>query len=424
MLQCRDIDSLMMDRLYQELDAVTSAPFDAHVDGCARCRAELDSLAHTREAMQALPAHEPPSSITAILMHEAAKRAPAPARAAAAPLDDRQGGRGFFGWLASLLDPIVAHPAATALATLVLVAGVAGSMYLRGEHRIATPEVASHAEAPSAAEPILQDPPAATPAPEPTVRMPDSNADTAALLEQGYAADLAPEMMEPVDPAKTKAGKGKLERSRQVSKEQAGPGGDSLSANAVSGADRLIDTEADGDVFELQVGGELRNAPRAVPPPPPAPARRVENGSSIGTQSTKKSPQKPSVSRPPVVTVPADKSGAASRDDRAEKNEQAAAAERAWAQTQANKLEDAARLKRCNDAAQIANDILDRNPDYYYAKVTGSVSVKSCSGFVTAERKRRDRVTRSNKAKPKSPAPASGSKDAKAAPQPDEAASE
>jgi hypothetical protein len=419
MLQCRDIDSLMMDWLYQELDTVTSAPFDAHVDGCARCRAELDSLARTREAMQALPAHESPSSITAILMHEAAKRAPAPARAAAVPLGDGEGGRGFFGWLASLLDPIVAHPAATALATLVLVAGVAGSMYLRGEHRVATPVIASHTEAPPASEPARPERPAETPAPEPTVRMPDSNADTATLLEQGYAADLVPEMMEPADLAERKTGKGKLERSRDLAKEQAAPGGGPVSANAVSGADPLIDTEADGDVLELQLGGELGNAPRTAPPPPRAPSRRAQNGSPTSTPSTKKSPQKPSVSRPPVVTVPSDKSA---RDGRARENQQAAAAERAWAQTQANKLEDAARLKRCNDAAQIANDILDRNPDYYYARVTGSVSVKSCSGFVTAERKRRDRVTRSNKAKPKSPAPASSSKDAKAAPQPDEAA--
>lgn len=418
MLQCRDIDSLMMDWLYQELDTVTSAPFDAHVDGCARCRAELDSLARTREAMQALPMHEPPSSITAILMHEAAKRAPAPARAAAAPLGDGEGRRGFFGWLASLLDPIVAHPAATALATLVLVAGVAGSMYLRGEHRVATPEVASHTEEPSALEPERQQAPAAaTPAAEPTVRMPDSNAETAKLLEQGYAADLVPEMMEPAD--EPKPGKRKLERSRELSKEQARAGGSSVSANAVSGADPLIDTEAEDDAFELQVGDG--NAPRAEPPPPPETAWRAPNGSQ---DIKKKAPQKPSVSRPPVVTVPSDKGGASSRDERDHKNEKAAAAERAWAQTQANKLEDAARLKRCNDAAQIANDILDRTPDYYYAKVTGSVSVKSCSGFVTAERKRRDRVTRSNKGKAKSPAPASGSKDAKAAPQPDEAVAE
>jgi hypothetical protein len=409
MLECRDIDGLMMDWLYEELDSSTSAPFDAHVDGCARCRGELDSLARTRDAMRAFPMEEPPTSITAILMHEAAKRSPrAPVRAAAVPLGDDTGRRGFFGWLASLLDPIVAHPAATAMATLVLVAGVAGSMYLRGGHRISTPQVASQAEAPPALEADRQHSPAA--APEPTARMPE----TVEEAEDGYAVDLAPSMMDPTLAGEVNekgrnsddtTGKDKLGKSardefteqQQKKEKKTLP----VTTNAVSGADPLIDSEADGDVFEMKVGGELGNG-AAVPPPPPK-------------QDAAKSPvaveKPPTRGAAPSLDAPGDAPGASTKS---------AAAERAWAQTQNKKLEDAARLKRCRDAAQIANDILDRNPDYYYQKVTGSVAVKSCSGFVTAERNRRARVTRS-KAKPKSPASSSGSKDAKAAAQPDEA---
>lgn len=434
MLQCRDIDALMVDWLYEELDALTSAPFEAHVDGCTRCRGELDSLAYTRAAMRDLPQEEPPSSITAILLHEAAKRAPAPARAAAAPLGDDEARRGFFGWLASLLDPIVAHPAAAALATLVLVAGVAGSMYLRGGPQVSTPQVASHAEAPRALEESHQLPAAAAPAPEPTARMPGwAETEERGEADQGYAADLAAEVMDPADAPddllgrnagipnagdEAKKKRADLSQTLDLAKEQPARRRAPVATNAVSGADPLIDLE-DGDVFEMQVKGELGNAPNADPPPPPIVTTKQLESDKPPVSKSPAGPMQPSV--PPAGQPAAGESKPA--DSPASVKKKDAAAERAWAQSQAKKLEDAARLKRCRDAAQIANDLLDRNPDYYYSKVTGSVAVKSCSGFVEAERKRRARVTRS-KAKPKSPAPASGSKDAKAAPQPDEAASE
>ena len=49
----------------------------------------------------------------------------------------------------------------------------------------------------------------------------------------------------------------------------------------------------------------------------------------------------------------------------------------------------AAGKKDCREAARIANDILDRNPDYYYKKVAGSKSVQPCSWYVRDERTRR-----------------------------------
>lgn len=122
MMQCRDIDELMMDFLYQELDASRAAAFQSHVGGCSRCNAELASLQRTRTAVRALPELDPPAAVTARLMHEAAKRAPRPA--------EERGG--LLGWLGALWRPVAMHPAFAAVAALVLIGGVAGYLQMRG----------------------------------------------------------------------------------------------------------------------------------------------------------------------------------------------------------------------------------------------------------------------------------------------------
>ena len=63
MLQCRDIDELMVDFLYRELDASRGDAFRTHVATCPRCGAELASLERTRQAMRALPEAEPPQAV-------------------------------------------------------------------------------------------------------------------------------------------------------------------------------------------------------------------------------------------------------------------------------------------------------------------------------------------------------------------------
>jgi anti-sigma factor RsiW len=143
MLECRDIDALMMDWLYQELQPQQSSSFDAHVSKCARCQAEMAGMKRTREALRELPQVEPPPSISQILLHEAARKAPA-----AAAVEPVGGGRrGFVAWLGDLFTPIARHPAATAVATLVVVVGVAGALYVRGEHQVVEPMADSRAAA-------------------------------------------------------------------------------------------------------------------------------------------------------------------------------------------------------------------------------------------------------------------------------------
>jgi hypothetical protein len=159
MLQCRDIDDLMMEFLYHELADPAERDFRQHLDGCTRCGAELESLQRTREAMRSLPVFAPSLDVTSRLLQEAARRAPAVgvARATEPPRahDDR---RGFFGWMADFFRPLMAHPAWAAAASLILVAGVAGYLAMTGkvkesshESEYRGPAVVSEAPAPAEA---------------------------------------------------------------------------------------------------------------------------------------------------------------------------------------------------------------------------------------------------------------------------------
>jgi anti-sigma factor RsiW len=173
-MDCRQIEELLMDYLYEELDTAQTDAYRAHLRGCQKCEALLAGYQRTRQAMRMLPDMEPPSSVTERLLAEAAAavkaRAAAPAAVGAAatvggvpgvrPVEKKESEGGFFGWLAGVFRPVALHPAFAAVAGMVLVAGVAGALYMRGTvteksttaraPSLASEEAASGAPAPTA----------------------------------------------------------------------------------------------------------------------------------------------------------------------------------------------------------------------------------------------------------------------------------
>ena len=135
--ECNKIDELMMDFIYQELEPAAAADVKSHVDGCARCGAELASLSRTRQAMRSLADVEPPAGVSALLLHEAAKRKPAAAASS-------EGG-GIWAAILRFFGPIQAHPAMAAVASIVLVAGIAGYLSKRGHVSDKTPAISEAA---------------------------------------------------------------------------------------------------------------------------------------------------------------------------------------------------------------------------------------------------------------------------------------
>src|SRR5690242_2594016 len=130
----QDIDALLIGALYGELTPADEARLQAHLESHPGDRGALDDLKTARQAvresrvfdMQA----EPPQAVSAMLLQEAARRAPR-----RVVRDD-----GKESWLTRFMRSFVMHPAMAAAATLVLVIGVAGTLYMtKGSGETAEP---------------------------------------------------------------------------------------------------------------------------------------------------------------------------------------------------------------------------------------------------------------------------------------------
>ncbi|MBZ0231148.1 MAG: zf-HC2 domain-containing protein, partial [Deltaproteobacteria bacterium] len=97
----QDIDALLIGALYGELDDAERARLETHLASHPQDRSALDGLRSTRELLReadlpvSMAVAEPSPAITAMLLQEAARRAPASAAR----------GGGFLGFLAGLLRP-------------------------------------------------------------------------------------------------------------------------------------------------------------------------------------------------------------------------------------------------------------------------------------------------------------------------------
>ncbi len=142
MLDRQDIDALLVGALYDELSSADEARLATHFEAHPADRSALDDLKTARQTVREKVATsrifelqlDPPQAVSALLLQEAARRAPR-----------KQVVRDDAGetWFQRFVRTFVAHPAMAAAATLVLVVGVAGSIYLRhGDAQFAEQQVA------------------------------------------------------------------------------------------------------------------------------------------------------------------------------------------------------------------------------------------------------------------------------------------
>jgi hypothetical protein len=173
---CEDVTARMMELLYGELPADARASVDAHVAGCARCRAELDGFEKTRAIARRGLDEAPPARARAAIMQAAAahlaaqpQTQPATVRRAVTPAKvsfwDRLRTRWTFPTLATI--------------GAVAVFMVANRVFLNPERTLAP---RPSAEAPSA--PVLPEPGMAEPSwkgepPEPDPERPVDRWDRA-----------------------------------------------------------------------------------------------------------------------------------------------------------------------------------------------------------------------------------------------------
>jgi len=290
-----------------------------------------------------------------MLVREAALSAKTPAQASSAT----QAGGGVGEWLSRLFKPMM-HPAFAVVATLVLVVGIGGLLYIKkGEDQFAPPSVSSATKSTLDQNIVTPPPAAADPMAETAKTEP---ASTIALATEGEGrADSDEERVADIVSSKQAA---KLRERQEVGKDKAG---------AVRGTTKKAPARI--------ASGSGEDADAAN-----------DNGFEVGDGS---------------------KSDAfgyrGQKDGKKESN---------WAAQKEAELVRAYKKEDCRGAASIANDIRERDPKYYSANTAELEAVQKCRPYVSAEKKRRTAVARkAAKAKPKSKKKGGAKSDkAKAAP--------
>ncbi len=116
---------LLVELLYGELEGDDAKAAEEKVAADPELAADAEAFGELRALMRELPDEEPPQAVSARLLHAAAANAPVVAAPAAA-------GSGLWAWLSRIFRPFAFNPALAAVATFVLVAGVAGTLYMTG----------------------------------------------------------------------------------------------------------------------------------------------------------------------------------------------------------------------------------------------------------------------------------------------------
>ncbi len=394
-----NFDAKMVDWLYDELDPAAAASFEKHLEDNPDAQAEANALMRTREAFRELEQSEPSAGLSSILMHEASQAA------VKSP--------SLWARLSDFFQPVFMHPAASAMATLVVVAGVAGALYSRNGDMATEPRAA--AELSSA---VRTDSPAASPeqygAPIETL--------AAKQLDKDYADDQVAADQVAADPA--------AEGGEALAENEGYRVGlaDEFAQGAIEEAEDNNRARVEEDkreyasaTFADKGRGQGRGKGSFASPPPakeakPSVAGDDSNLALAGRASKKKARKN---SKAPSNAPP----GRSADVKSAEKSQQPKRPVLSWEAQKNNVLKAAAKDKRCRDAGRIANDILDKKPTYYKKKVKGSKAVSDCGRFVAIETQRRAKQRKKQAARSRKKA-AGIPKKAKAAPRFDEASME
>jgi len=161
-LSCDDVNARLVDLVYGEGSASERQVLEAHVGGCTRCQADLDTLGRTRAAVRGRLDEAPPPRVRARILQAAAEAVARPqkvqpALAAKSPTEPTFWDRLRLRWTLPTLATV------GAFAVILLSARVLlnpGSAYKRGRDEMAREATPEQTAAP-VAEPT---PPAAPPA--------------------------------------------------------------------------------------------------------------------------------------------------------------------------------------------------------------------------------------------------------------------
>jgi anti-sigma factor RsiW len=397
MVERQDIDALLIGSLYGELSSTEEARLTAHLESHPADRTALADLTRARtvvrESRMLQVQFDPPQSISALLMQEAARRAPKP--------------RDEMGWLQRFMRSVLLHPAMAAAAMLVLIIGVAGTVYLRqGDHFARQ----TKDEAPTlpGGNTTADQPVAAT--------VPVVSADAGATeqfrvgLDQEGAGGQAPAT--PATDEKKLADRTRaVQKQRELSEEAKEARADKNAKAEAQLATKELAAEKKRPSAEPPKTGESLAKTAAKPQPKSkgyievtTPDQRpkdfdgITNGRDDATKhdnSVASAPGAAGPKAPPAVNVPSPAPPPPAETE-AKPVDPKPDPVLAWAKEQHGKAVVAAK-KDCKLAANIAMQIANRAPAYYAANIENDRALKSCQQYIAAEREKE--LERANRAK-------------------------
>ncbi len=359
----KDIDSAsaaelaLVDLLYDELDEEEAEAARERVEADDSLSAELSAFRDLRSLLSELPDEDPPAAVSAKLLHAAAERAPAKAKT-----DEETG---FFAWFRRLFQPLMMHPALSAAATLVLVAGVAGALYVSGRVKFSEPTTSPATDSRVRGELHRDLPAATTPGAKRTAETPVSTESTlptqqaAEPATKGGAVAPRPPADEPMKAPSTTA-----RNRKKAGRAEAKPKSPDLGL--------MLDGESDDTAKDR--GGEStgEEAQRELTEKAPA-DKKADNsraddfgeaGGSVGTGNTIEVTPR----NEPVLKKPAE--------------EKSKEEERASRLTEVKKLHDralrAAKDNECDAVISIGAQIRKLDPQYYKKSFLTDARLRSC----------------------------------------------
>ncbi|MEJ7603432.1 MAG: hypothetical protein WKG01_36435 [Kofleriaceae bacterium] len=377
MVERQDIDALLIGALYGELTPADEARLQTHFESHPGDRSALNAMTDTRQAVREsriLQVQlEPPQSVSALLLQEAARRAPR-------KVEHKELSE---GWFARFMRSFVAHPAMAAAAMLVLVVGVAGTMYLRKGDQFAEKTYDSRAlPAPAAGSA------AAAPEGASTTITATATEETALEAEQlqrqagsGYGVGLAGALDE-ID--------GKAEGKLKVTERK---GSSYLEVKPQDRQPKELD-----DAPKKAPAKEATKQVLAKPSITKAPARSegkpapASDADSLGQAASRPADpaqssenQAPQAAPPPPPPAP---TAGDTRDRTAPggggKLEPGDAAVRDLHARLVNQV----KAGNCREAASLAIEISGRSRSYYLQNVESDRALKACRAYISAELER------------------------------------
>jgi len=398
MLDRQDIDALLIGSLYGELSSTEEARLTAHLESHPADRTALADLTRARDVVRESRIlqlqFDPPQSISALLVQEAARRAPKP--------------RDEQSWFQRFMRSFMSHPAMAAAAMLVLIVGVAGTVYMRqGDHF-----AKQTAEAPAA------EMPAERPAEQGLV---DQSAAGKAELAQGSGSATVVGAVTAADDFKVRLDEESLRKQAADKVVDDANAPDRAGNREGYAKNKDVDLAFEANNVRGQVAKDPpkqvtldsgRDQPRKAPvakttaKPTARPPRlevttpnqgpkdfetttsKLDTGAVAGGgggATGASAPRAPVADPAPGASPPPPPATVAAAE---KEKQQKADPQLAWAKEQHGKVIAAVKAGNCQSAANIAVQISNRAPAYYASNVETDRTIKQCMQYITAQREK------------------------------------